>query len=288
VKIEMGTQPSYYAILPAHVRYDKELTAQAKLLYAEITALAEANGYCWASNNYFAELYGVDIRTIKRTISQLASKDYLHVEVDRDAGNSRKIYVGILVKKEVQTANYPRDKNVTRSGQKCHEGSDKNVPTPRDKNVPIILQDINTTRLTVSKKESKEKNVRAGARNPYERESYEDILNRLGFVGEYQKIWFKYIQFLQLNKTIVTNEQLERIVRSILSDAKNAICDSYGYKLFLEPDLLAHADEINDFVARSIEQALRGKHKELKAPKGWMTTKDSEQQAIDDMERAGI
>ena len=57
-------QPSYYAIVPANVRYDKRLSANQKLLYGEITALCNKTGECWASNKYFAELYEVSNTSI--------------------------------------------------------------------------------------------------------------------------------------------------------------------------------------------------------------------------------
>ena len=71
-------QRSYYAIIPANVRYDKDLVPNAKLLYGEITALCNDKGYCWASNQYFAELYGVSVLSIKRWVNSLVTKGYVY------------------------------------------------------------------------------------------------------------------------------------------------------------------------------------------------------------------
>lgn len=72
---------SYYAIIPANVRYDEELRPNAKLLYGEITALANEKGYCWANNNYFANLYKVTNRTIINWLNELEEKGYIKKEI---------------------------------------------------------------------------------------------------------------------------------------------------------------------------------------------------------------
>lgn len=76
--------PSYWAVVPASVRYDKKLRANAKLLYAEITALCNKQGYCSASNEYFAGLYDLSKKTIGELISQLARCGYVRIDIVRD------------------------------------------------------------------------------------------------------------------------------------------------------------------------------------------------------------
>ena len=70
---------SYYAIIPANVRYDEELTDKAKLLYGEITALSNKEGYCFATNKYFANLYKRTNRAIQNAISKLQENGYINV-----------------------------------------------------------------------------------------------------------------------------------------------------------------------------------------------------------------
>lgn len=79
--MEESTPRSYYAVLPANVRYDKNITPNAKLLYAEITALCNDKGYCWAGNAYFAELYGVTKTSISNWISSLQKNGYIDVQL---------------------------------------------------------------------------------------------------------------------------------------------------------------------------------------------------------------
>jgi DNA-binding transcriptional regulator YhcF (GntR family) len=74
---------SYYAIIPAEVRYSKA-SPNAKLLYGEITALCNEKGYCWASNQYFAELYEVHRNTVSKWVAELESHDFIKVVVKKN------------------------------------------------------------------------------------------------------------------------------------------------------------------------------------------------------------
>lgn len=89
-------RPSYWAVLPAKVRYDEDLRPNAKLLYAEITALSNAHGYCWISNERLGGWFGLSPKTVGSLIQQLQARGYLTVELLRDekqAITGRRIWI---------------------------------------------------------------------------------------------------------------------------------------------------------------------------------------------------
>ena len=77
------------------MRYDQKLPPMARLLYAEISSLTNATGYCFASNDHFMQLFGESERTLQRHLKALEAGGYITV-LDGDGGTGRrKIYAGV-------------------------------------------------------------------------------------------------------------------------------------------------------------------------------------------------
>ena len=112
-------KPNYYAVISAEVRY-ADITPNAKLLYAEITAFCNMNGECFASNRYFANLYGKSKTTISNWIRELKTNNFIEVSYTYKKGT-----------KEI-------DKRYL---QLCSEGINNNDNTP----INIIVKDNNTS-----------------------------------------------------------------------------------------------------------------------------------------------
>jgi hypothetical protein len=144
----MDQSPNYYAIIPANVRYDKSLTPNAKLLYGEITALCSKEGYCWASNAYFADLYDVSMRAISGWVSQLAEKNYITIELIYREGS-----------KEIQHRYVRLFPGVTK---KTSIGQEENFRPPIEEN----FQDITTRKNNIISNEREEREAVASPPPP--------------------------------------------------------------------------------------------------------------------------
>lgn len=70
-------KPNYFSAIPATVRYDNRLCPHAVLLFGEITALCNVEGFCCETNNYFATLYKVGKKSVSRWIKQLVDYGYI-------------------------------------------------------------------------------------------------------------------------------------------------------------------------------------------------------------------
>ena len=92
---EQLQKPAYWAVLPAAVRYDMQLSDKAKLLYAEISSLTEQRGYCYATNAYFMRLYGISERTLQEHLRSLKRRGYISISDGGGGAGRRKIYAGI-------------------------------------------------------------------------------------------------------------------------------------------------------------------------------------------------
>jgi hypothetical protein len=144
---------SYYAVIPASVRYDEKLSANAKLLYAEITALSNEKGYCWASSNYFAELYKVSDRSVRSWIKQLNESQYIRCDIT--GNNDRKIYLkdlpisDVVVGKKLPTG---RKKTSAVVGRKLPHNNIINIIT----NTSVSIIDIDNFQKAIFVLELKE------------------------------------------------------------------------------------------------------------------------------------
>ena len=143
MEVLMEEKPNYYAVIPAEIRYDKELTANEKILYGEITALTNKNGECWAGNEYFANLYKVKNRSVSRWISHLKEKRYITISLEYKNDTKE------INKRIIKINGIPIDKNVKTYRQNCQEGIDKNV---LENNTSINNKENINNKLFIQKK----------------------------------------------------------------------------------------------------------------------------------------
>lgn len=130
-------QPSYYSILTANIRYDNELKANEKLLFSEITALSNKNGYCHANNNYFATLYSVSKTSISNWINHLKERGYLKVEMIKDRKE--------IKERRLFPISTPIKKNFNTPSKKLYEGNKEKFNSPIKENFKENITSINNT-----------------------------------------------------------------------------------------------------------------------------------------------
>ena len=129
----MIEKPNYYAVIPANVRYARGITPNAKLLYAEITALCNMNGKCNASTQYFADLYEVSKTSIQKWLKCLEDKKFINRCVTYKKGTKE------ILSRHITLVKYPTQ-------QKLRDNTNININnnniTYSNKGIPPMLHQI--------------------------------------------------------------------------------------------------------------------------------------------------
>ena len=131
--MEINEKPSFYAVLPAHVRYEKRLKPAERLLFAEISALTNKFGYCTASNGYFADLYETRKETVSKWISHLSELGFLRLEMIYEGKQikGRKIWIDEKVMTPIdEKVMTPIDEKVKGNNTRLNNTRINNTPLP--------------------------------------------------------------------------------------------------------------------------------------------------------------
>ena len=135
-------KPNYYGILPATVRYDKRLKPMEKILYSEITALANTQGFCFASNSYFGKLYEVHKNTVGIWINNLVECGYLKVKMIYKENSKevleRRLYIVDL--KEVPLSTPVQEEKILEEEREERASINKNIDTLSTKSLTPYQQ----------------------------------------------------------------------------------------------------------------------------------------------------
>lgn len=176
----MEERPNYYAIIPANVRYDKTLKDKAKLLFGEIYALSSKNGFCYASNSYFAKLYGVSTNTISSLIKNLVDRGYVETTYVYKEGTQEILY---------------------RYTKILGEGIQKNLDRGIQKNLKENNTSINNINLIKERKK--------------EAKTYNDILADFNLSERLTKTIMDFIAMRKMMKKPMTNRGLELMINKL-------------------------------------------------------------------------
>lgn len=150
----MSDGGSYYIIIPGPVKASKILSPQAKLLFGEIAIKCNLYGYCWATNNYFSEVFDCNVRSIQRYIKELEDANFVAIELIEDVenGTKRKITATVLSQHPATVLSpIPMTELSSPPMTAVSDPHDNGVATPGDKSV-IHTNNTSEINNTISKK----------------------------------------------------------------------------------------------------------------------------------------
>ena len=252
--METNEKPSFYAILPAYVRYEKRLKPAERLLFAEISALTNKLGYCTASNGYFAELYETKKETVSRWISHLSELGFVKLEMVYEGKQikGRKIWID----EKVMT---PIDEKVMTPIDEKVKGNNTRLNNTRLNNTPLPPNDENG-------KDGLNADAFVSANAKTHEQDDQDVLQTVGQEAEAEQSTLKTNSESKTDSSRKGNRQDGNVPRRRRSDSVpcQAIADCYNEIL---GDRLPNVQILNETRKRAIT-ARWMEIKGTKAPNG--------------------
>lgn len=131
-------KPAFWAVIPARVLFSEQLRPNAKLLYGVVTLLQESSGYCYASNRYLGNIFGLQPETITGLLNNLVDAGLIATDVIRDPETNEVQERRIWTVAQIPSIIPPSPKNIG-------EGSPKNLGDPPRKKSEENNTSINNT-----------------------------------------------------------------------------------------------------------------------------------------------
>lgn len=114
--------------VPLYIMQNGELSLLEKNLFCMISALSSKEGYCYAKNAYFAEIFGRSERQIRNAMEKLVTLGF--VCIDAENRNERKIYIVSAIDEA--------EENKTEEKEECKSVGGSKMTPPKKKLRKII------------------------------------------------------------------------------------------------------------------------------------------------------
>lgn len=160
---------------------DKDIKDELGLLLI-ISSLTAEKGYCYASNNYLAEIFKTNVVTISRKIKNLEEKKYISIEYEKKGC--------LVISRKIRLT-----KMLTAINKNVNRAINKNV---KDNNI----NNINNTNINNKKERKKET-------------SYDKIINSMIEDEEIKNSIYEFIKMRNLIKKPMTDRALTMLINKL-------------------------------------------------------------------------
>lgn len=83
-----------YILVPFELSKRKDLGSTEKLIFAELKFLSKDTGYCYATNEYLADILGLSKRNISKILKKLKEKGMIDIDIEKNnKGTFRKLWI---------------------------------------------------------------------------------------------------------------------------------------------------------------------------------------------------